>query len=337
MKKVVLVILVLMLCVTLLTGCNNTSPQPEGNLTKVVVSEFRGIGWSSTYLAHQLGYFEEEGLDVEFAIYKDGPIAFQGMHAGDSQFCLLSAEPVMRAYDEGIESYFVLTNTQNRTYGFASKGEIKDVSDLKGKVIFAGMPGSAPYSFVASILNEAGLDPMNDVTYVNLEYGASIAAFAQGGVDAIFFDVYNKKDLIAAVPDVNILLDSTNPATHEKLYGSQFAQTTIVTTTKKFADENPETVQKYVNASVKALDWLSKHSSAEAAEILAPMFEGMTKEVLADKLDTIKSSFSPTGEIYEEGYGTVETFCLEQGIIKQPIGFKNIVKTEFVKNALEKL
>ena len=80
------------------------SPEEQEELIPVTVSEFRGICWASAYLGYELGFFEDEGLDLEFMLYKDGPIAFQGMHAGDSDFCLLSIEPVMTAYDEGMES-----------------------------------------------------------------------------------------------------------------------------------------------------------------------------------------------------------------------------------------
>jgi len=315
------------------TPADNTAGEAK-ELKKIVISEFRGINWMSAYVADLLGYFEEEGLDAEFIIYKDGPIAFQGMHAGDSDFCLLSAEPVLRAYDEGMESYLILTNTKNRTYAFATAPDIKDMKDLKGKTVFAGMPGSAPYSFVLSLLKEAGLSE-NDVSFINLEYGAAIVALAQGQADGIFFDIYNKKILTESVPGVNILVDATNPETHKALYGTEFCETTIVTCTKKFADENPETVQKFTNASVKALKWINEHSSAEIAELASPMFEGMTKEELASKFETVKSSFTETGEIHPEGYQTVEDFCFEQGLIKERIGFDNIVASQYVKKALE--
>ncbi len=341
-KKATSVLIITCIMLLVFTGCSVNHPStPADNTTgetkelkKIVISEFRGINWMSAYVADLLGYFEEEGLDAEFIIYKDGPIAFQGMHAGDSDFCLLSAEPVLRAYDEGMESYLILTNTKNRTYAFATASDIKDMKDLKGKTVFAGMPGSAPYSFVLSLLKEAGLSE-NDVSFINLEYGAAIVALAQGQADGIFFDVYNKKTLTESVPGVNILVDATNPETHKALYGTEFCETTIVTCTKKFADENPETVQKFTNASVKALEWINEHSSAEIAELVSPMFEGMTKEELANKFETVKSSFSETGEIHPEGYQTVEDFCFEQGLIKERIGFDNIAASQYVKKALE--
>jgi len=100
-------------------------------------------------------------------------------------------------------------------------------------------------------------------------------------------------------------------------------------------DENPEVVQKFVNANVKALKWINENSTAEVAKLLSPMFEGMTEQELADKFDAVKSSFSATGEINEEGYKSVEDFCYEQGLIKERIGFENIVAPQFVENALK--
>ncbi len=186
------------------------------------------------------------------------------------------------------------------------------------------MPGSAPYSFVLSLLKSAGLSE-NDVSFVNLEYGAAIIALAEGQVDGIFFDIYNKKALTDSVPEVNILVDATDAETHKSLYGTEYCETTIVTCTKKFADENPETVQKFTNASVKALKWINDHSPKEVAELVSPMFEGISKEDLAYEFETVKSSFSPTGEISTVGYETVENFCLEQGLIKK-IGFENMLQ-----------
>ncbi|GEM_PF-346743 len=304
-------------------------------LTKIVVSEFRGICWASAYAAEQLGYFEEEGLDVEFMLYKDGPIAFQGMHAGDSDFCLLSAEPVMTAYDEGMESYLLLTNTNRRTYAFAGAADIKTAADLKGKTIFAGMPGSAPYSFVLSMLKSAGLSE-NDVNFINLDYGSAIVALGEKQVDGIFFDVYNKAILEETVPDANILLDCTDTQTHEALYGSQFCQTSIVTCTKKFAEENPETVQAFVNASSRALKWISEHTSKELAELISPMYDSMTVDELTAKFECIKDTFSETGEIIPEGYETMESFCLDQGLIENSIPYEDIVASDFMDAAIEK-
>ena len=336
MKKILSLIIVTAILFTTafaFTGCNSKEENKE--LTEIVISEFRGIAWASVYAADLLGYFEEEGLKPKYMIYKDGPIAFQGMHAGDSDFSLLSAEPIMTAYDKGMESYMLFTNTNNRSFAFAASEDITDISQLKGKTIFAGMPGSAPYSFVLSLLESAGMSE-NDVSFINTEYSAAITALGEKQLDGIFFNIYNKKKLLETVPNANILVDATDKQTHIDLYGSEFCQTTVATCTKDFADKNPEIVQKFVNANVKALKWISEHTAEELAELLIPMFEGMTTEELTYKYETLKSSFSSTGEILPDGYQTVEDFCLSQGLISKEIGFENIIPTEFMNNALKK-
>ena len=136
---------VLMIVVALIfTGCTNGKENQEAKvkseenpkeLTKVTVSEFRGVKYAPVHVAYQNGYYEDEGLDIEFAVYGDGPVAFQGMHAGDSQFCLLSIDPVFRAFDEGLESKLIAAVDTTRLYGFAGSKDITDISQLKGKSV----------------------------------------------------------------------------------------------------------------------------------------------------------------------------------------------------------
>lgn len=332
MKKI---FILLMAVVIGMASYTHTEASSEKKLTPVTVSEFRSIQWMSAYVADSLGYYEAEGLDVDFYQYKDGPVAFQGMHAGDSDFCLLSAEPVMRAYDAGMESYFILTNTKNRAYGFIIQSEYKTVQDLKGKTIFAGSPGSAPYSFVLSILKNAGMDE-NDVSFINMEYGASYSSFARKQLDAMYVAVYNLATLDKLTKEYTTVVDLTNPVTHKDLYGSEFCETTIVTCTKNFAKENPETVQAFVNANHKALVWMDQHSSAEIVDVVHSFFEGHDRDDLIAELESLKTSFSKTGEIHKEGYASVEELCFTQGLITKHIPFEDIVASDFIEKALQK-
>ena len=106
-KRILAVIMILAMTLAFFTGCGSSNGEEssgdEKELTKITISEFRNISWVAAYIAEENGYFEEEGLDAEFALYDDGPIAFQGMHGGDSQFCLLSQEPVLKAQEEGLK------------------------------------------------------------------------------------------------------------------------------------------------------------------------------------------------------------------------------------------
>ncbi|MDF2671824.1 MAG: exported protein of unknown function [Clostridiales bacterium] len=336
MKKILSILLAVILATTLLAGCGSKKTTDEktpanGEKTKVVVSEFRALGWLPVHVAYQNGYFDEEGLDLEFAVYGDGPVAFQGMHAGDSQFCLLSVEPVLRAYEEGLESTFVAAVQNTRLYAFVGAKDITDVKQLKGKSIFAGAPGSSPYSFVSNILKNAGLNPETDVTFVNMQYGASMVALSQGTIAASYMNVDNRIEFEKI--DGNVLVDTADLETRKEIFGSELFEGEIITTTKKFAEENPETVQKFVNAVVKGNKWIQEHSDKEAAELVAPLFEGNPVDTLTKKINIFKQAYSSDGMISKEGYAAVEKFAIGVGIIKEPIGYENIVDMTFVEKA----
>ena len=346
MKKYLRLLLVVGLIAALMVGCTSgsddsaeTPDQGENEevvedneeLEKIIISEMRGESWLPVYVAEMLGYFEDEGFETEFVVYKDGPIAFQGMHAGDSQFCMLSTEPVLRANDEGLESTIVLPTVRSKQYMFATNSEITSFEELKGKAIFGGMPGSAPYSFVASALEEAGLT-VNDVEWINMEYGAALAALEQGTVAGAYFDgiFINELEEIGA----NVLLNTMDPETHKAIYGTEFYESQMVVVTKEFAEENPETVQKFVNAVMKAIQWQNEHSDEEIAEVVAPMFEGKD---LAEIISILRPSLSTDGNYSKEGYEAIEDFCLEQEIISEPVGYENIIDMTYVNNAKEAL
>ncbi len=341
MKRYFRLILLVGLVATISIGCasqptnkkdgGKDDGKGEQQLEKVIISEIRGESWLPIYVAEMLGYFEEEGLETEFVVYKDGPIAFQGMHAGDSQFCMLSTEPVLRAFDEGLESTIIFPVVRNKQYMFATNSEIKDMAELKGKAIFGGMPGSAPYSFVASALEESGLT-VNDVEWINMEYGAALAALEQGTISAAYFDgIYiNELNDINA----NVLINTMDPEQHKAIYGTEFYESQMVTTTKKFAEENPETVQKFVNAAMKGVKWQTEHSDEEIAELVSPMFEGKD---MVEIISILRSSLTTDGNYSKEGYEAIEAFCLEQEIIKKPVGYENIIDMTFVNKAKENL
>jgi NitT/TauT family transport system substrate-binding protein len=310
-------------------GCGDKGASEKSGLKKIVVSEIKGESWLPVYMAKGLGFYKEEGLDIEFVSYKDGPIAFQGMHAGSSQFCCLSTEPVLRAYDQGKESIIILSTLKNKPYMFVARKGIKSIKDLKGKIIFAGMPGSAPYSFVQSLLVKAGLNPDKDVTWANMEYGASFGALEKGMIDGLYLrpTAKNEAKKIGAV----ILSDMSDPVQHKKLYGSDKYESTIVTVTKDYAQKNPEIIQKFVNAVVKAIIWQTKNSDETVAKTAAPFFEGV--KINAEFVNSLRPYFSHTGDISLEGHNTIVKFCLENKIVSKPIPYENIIDTSYVRKA----
>jgi NitT/TauT family transport system substrate-binding protein len=304
--------------------------QPE-KLTTLTVAELRSEFWLPAYLAETLGFYKEEGLKVRFITTKDGPVAFQGMHAGSADLTMLSTEPVFRAQAKGLESIIFMALLTNKPYMFVGSPAIKDVKQLKGKTIFAGAPGSAPHSFALSILEKAGMKD-TDVNWAQMEYGASLAALEKGHIEASYIRSTAKKE-IAAV-GANILVDVSDPVQHKEIYGTSRYESTIVTGTRKFVRENPETIQKFANAVVRAMIWLNENSNEAAAEKALPMFPA--GNMGAESIGFLRPSLSLDGLITPEGHQTIVSFCRAEGIIDRDIPYDEINDMSFVQKAYEK-
>ncbi len=81
-------LIVALLLLTMVAGASAiwaADTKSQAGLTKVALAEAtRSEGWLPIYLAKELGYFKEEGLDPELVTYKDGPLALMGLLNGDA-------------------------------------------------------------------------------------------------------------------------------------------------------------------------------------------------------------------------------------------------------------
>ena len=340
-KRILAMLLVLLACLTLFAGCSgddNTENKTDGDqkeeLTPVTVAEFRGVTWVPMYLAYQLGYFEDEGLDVELVKINDGPVCFKSMQTGEADFCILSQEVSLKAEEQNQHSTVIATMLDTRYYAFVATSEIGSVEDLKGKTVFASTPGSAPYTFCVSIMEEAGLEIGKDVTLVTMDKGAVVAALQQGEIQAAFINADNYQEA-DNVEGIHYLVDTRNAEDAAKYLNSDSFPAEVILCTKEYGENNPETVQAFVNATCKGLDWLQEHTSEEAAAEVSELFSGMEEQALADKIEIMRGAFSKNGYVSEEGQNAVVDFCKRSGIITTDLTYEDTVDMSYVENAIK--
>ncbi|WP_031482398.1 ABC transporter substrate-binding protein [Maridesulfovibrio frigidus] len=327
---VVVIMLTMFLSMSVCAKASNTEKPKE--LTKVVFAEaVRGEGWLPIYLAQELGYFKDEGIDPKFVTFRDGPVALMSLLNGDAQFCIIGFEPVLMAFDKGEESKVILTTLDSQPYTFVSRSGLKDIKDFKGKVVFGGMAGSAPYYFVKTALRNAGIDPDKEVTFANLNYGAELVAMSKGDLDG----GYVRATRFVQVDEIggNVLVDATDPAQHKKIYGSELFQATVVQVSDEYIKEHPEVVQGFTNAVYKAIKWQNAHSDAEVAKVVSPFFPG--RNIDAPLIKVLRRCLSEDGQFSEEGYRAVVDFCIANGVIKKDIPMSASVDQTFIKKAKE--
>lgn len=92
MKKIILIcLIVILLGIGIILGINSQKQDNKNNnLKKVTLTEVtHSIFYAPQYLADALGYFEEEGLDVEITLSQGADAVMSAVLSGDADigFC----------------------------------------------------------------------------------------------------------------------------------------------------------------------------------------------------------------------------------------------------------
>lgn len=144
MKKIIIALLAIGL---IITGFFVFKPkEEEKGLTKVKVAEVtHSIFYAPQYIAHSLGYFEEEGLDVEIILTSGADKVTAAVLSNDVQIGFCGSESTIYVYNGGQEDYLVnFAGLTKKDGSFLVARENTDnfkLEDLKGKHIIGGREG----------------------------------------------------------------------------------------------------------------------------------------------------------------------------------------------------
>ncbi len=141
------------------------------------------VGYGPLFLARDLGYLKEAGVEVEMVLIEDPKVRFTALAAGQLDGLVSTIDTLVLYLKQGNEYQHVLAldDSAGGDGLVASKG-IPDVKGLKGKKV-ALVEGSVSHFFLAVLLKRNGLG-LRDVQVVNVDSAGSAAtAFIAKQVD----------------------------------------------------------------------------------------------------------------------------------------------------------
>ncbi|HNU51494.1 MAG TPA: NrtA/SsuA/CpmA family ABC transporter substrate-binding protein [Verrucomicrobiota bacterium] len=137
-------------------------------------------------LASKLGYFSEEGLDVDASYVALGKLAMDALNGNSAEYVgivdMNVAQTLFTHKDMAILCEFSEPIRGIKVLGRADKG-VKSGKDLKGKKI-AVFFGVNIHVFIQKYLQEQGIE-QGQVEFVNFKPPDAAAAFISGAVDAV--------------------------------------------------------------------------------------------------------------------------------------------------------
>ncbi|MFC5722302.1 ABC transporter substrate-binding protein [Streptomyces gamaensis] len=293
-----------------LAACQASSADKAGGRTKVTL----GVGgqpllpYLPTTLAEQLGYYKDEGLDVQLQDLKGGSKALQALQGGsvDVVSGYYDHTVQMQAKGKDVRAFVNLLRTPSLVLAVSPKAgrTIESVKDLKGAKVGITAPGSSTDFFLKYLLTKNGLQADDaSVQAVGGEAGA-VAAMESGRVDAaVMVDpaVSLLQQKLGGSEKVRLLADTRTPEGAEQTFGVKSYPAAVFYAGGSWLQRNPETARKLTRAMTRTLRWIQEHSAAEIAQKMPAAYAAGSVDVYRAAVDHAKPGFSPDGLTDEAG------------------------------------
>jgi NitT/TauT family transport system substrate-binding protein len=230
-----------------LGSCKHEAPK----LTPVVVNEaFEHLLYIGLYVAKDKGFFEQQGLDVKIETGGGDAQAFAALTSGSAQFAQGDPAFVAIANEKGWDGRVVAMAVDRAAiWGVTFDKSIKPFTDpigFKNKTIATYPDPNTAYVIQKQLDEKAGLVLGKNTKILQVPFGTELAT------------LQNKQADIAQTIEPNAsqveLQGGVVAFSYPNAYGP--LAFTGVMTSKKLIDENPQLVQKFVNAYEQSLQFI---------------------------------------------------------------------------------
>jgi len=266
---------ILMLALALLLATGGASGVAAPAPVKLRVGIVAAIDQLGTPVALDRGFFEKWGLDVTIANpFPTGVDLLNALQAGEIQMGQVGVPmigAVLRGMDLVILGNYSGSSSKlggDDTMALVSRPgtNITSIRDLRGKRIAVSF-GTISHLYILGVLERARL-AVNDVTLVNTPPGEMPVALRGGAVDA--FATWDPWPVIA-LREIQ--------GTYEVVRGGGFIGFMgFIVATRQWAQQNQETVEKFLAARAEA-DQFMRANPVKTAEIGVRWLTGMRPEV----------------------------------------------------------
>jgi len=136
------------------------------------------------------GFFNKEGLTIEPIRINSAPTTYQALISGDVHAVVGAPTGLLPSNLQGADIVSVGSWDNLVPYVWVTREKITDVRDLRGKKVGVNRAGSKPWLIIHVLLQDAGLDPVKDITLLQMGGGSQerVAALMRGGIDATLAD-----------------------------------------------------------------------------------------------------------------------------------------------------
>lgn len=287
-------------------------------------------------LTERLGYFKDQGLEVELLTEPSGVDAEDELLAGTVQgvggfydHCI-----DMQSKGKYIESVIQILGSPGEVELVASKHpEIKSPADWKGVKLGVTGLGSSTNFLTQYLAVKNGLK-LGDVTSVPVGAGDTFISALQRDEIQGGMTTEPTVSRLLKTGEAKVLVDLRNAESTKAALGGPYPATSLYMDTG-YVEKHKDITQKLVNALMKTQTFINTHSAAEIADQMPKEYMVGDRDGYVKALENEKGMFTPDGLMPAGGPETVLSVLsgFSKNLKGKSIDLGKTFTTEFVKNA----
>jgi NitT/TauT family transport system substrate-binding protein len=262
-----------------------------------------------TTLAQQLGYYRDEGLDVELQDFAGGSKALEALVGGSADVVSGFYDHTIQMQAQGREMTAFVSMLRFPGLVLVTSPQaapvVKTIADLKRRIVGVTTAGSSSNMLFNYLAQRSGVSA-DAVSITAIGSAATaIAAIEHGKVDAGMmadpaFTLVRKRN-----PTVRVLADLRGAEGVKQAFGSDTYPASVLYAQGAWIRAHRETARHLARAIVRTLDWMRKHSASEIADAAPASFRGEDPALYVEALKSSLTMFSPDGVMAADGAESV--------------------------------
>ncbi|MBS4031394.1 MAG: ABC transporter substrate-binding protein [Clostridiales bacterium] len=321
--------MVLVMAMFTLSGCGR-----ETGLTKVRLNEVtRSVFYAPMYVAINLGFFEDEGLEVELTTGQGADKVMTALISGQADIGFMGPEATIYVFNQGQADYavnFAQLTKRDGSFLMAREPDPNFTWErVRGKTIIGGRKGGMPLMTLEYVLKNHGIFPGEDTEVLtHIQFALMAGAFTGG-----------EGDYVTLFEPIATNLERENAGYVVASVGEDSGEIpyTVFSARKSYLETNQEIVQKFTNAIYRGQVWVEEHAPEEIAEAIKGSFPDADLDVLAGVAKRYKEidAWAKTPVFSEESFVRLQDVMELAGELDKRAPFELLVTNEFARKAMQ--
>ncbi|MBB2494127.1 ABC transporter substrate-binding protein [Aquipseudomonas ullengensis] len=242
---------------SLLTAALAVGAAASAQAGSLTIGHTTWVGYGTLYLARDLGYFKEQGLDVDFTVIEESAMYMAAQASGKLSGSASTIDEILkyRSKDFCFKAVAALDESHGGDGVLVGK-DVTSLEQLKGQSV-AVNEGSVSQFWLSYLLKQKGMS-MSDLEIQNMTADDAATAFIAGRVPAaVTWEPH--LSLVKAKGQGKVLIDSSE---------TPGVIVDVVALSCDVIDKQPEDVKALVSGLYKAVEYTKTHPQ-EAYAIMA--------------------------------------------------------------------